>query len=40
MRSIFFVAIVLATACVARAVPVGTVDIEHTGYGASGKLRV
>jgi hypothetical protein len=32
--------LVLAITCVAGAVPVGTVDIEHTGYGAGGLLRV
>ncbi len=37
----FFITIVLVTTCVAaRAVPVGTIDINHTGYGASGLLRV
>lgn len=32
--------LVLAITCAAGAVPVGTVDIEHTGYGAGGYLRV
>jgi hypothetical protein len=40
MRSIFFAAIITLTACMARAVPVGTVEIEHTGFGAGGLLRV
>jgi hypothetical protein len=40
IRSFFFAAILTLTACVARAVPVGTVEIEHAGFGASGLLRV
>jgi hypothetical protein len=40
IKSIFFAAIITLIACVARAVPVGTVEIEHIGYGASGQLRV
>jgi hypothetical protein len=40
MKSTFLIAIILATTCVARADLVSTVDIEHTGYGASGRLRV
>jgi hypothetical protein len=40
MRSIFFTIIIMVTTCAASAVPVGTVDIEHTGYGAGGLLRV
>lgn len=41
MKRTFFIAIVLVTTCVAaRAVPLGTVDIEHTGYGASGQLNI
>lgn len=40
IKSIFFAAIITLTACVARAVPVGTVEIEHIGYGANGQLRV
>ena len=34
------IVLVLAITCAAVAVPVGTVDIEHTGYGAGGYLRV
>lgn len=34
------IVLVLAVTCAAEAVPVGTVDIEHVGYGASGNLRV
>jgi hypothetical protein len=39
---ILFSIIVLISAitCPASAVPIGTVEIEHTGYGASGLLRV
>ncbi|MDD5327945.1 MAG: PEP-CTERM sorting domain-containing protein [Phycisphaerae bacterium] len=33
-------AIIITTTCIARAVPVGTVDIAHTGYGAIGQLKV
>jgi hypothetical protein len=40
MRSTLFVVIIMVTTCIARAVPLGTVDIEHTGYGANGQLRV
>jgi hypothetical protein len=41
MKRTFSIAIVLVTTCVAaRAVPLGTIDIEHTGYGANGQLRV
>ncbi|MFZ0034245.1 MAG: PEP-CTERM sorting domain-containing protein [Sedimentisphaerales bacterium] len=40
MKSTFLIAIILVTTCVARADLVSTVNIEHTGYGASGKLRV
>jgi hypothetical protein len=37
----FFIVIALVTTCVvAKAAPVGTIDIEHTDYGARGLLRV
>jgi hypothetical protein len=40
MRSISFIAILLIITSLASAVPVGTVEIEHTGFGAGGQLRV
>jgi hypothetical protein len=40
MRNIFFATIFLITASLARAVPIGTVEIEYTGLGAKGQLKV
>lgn len=34
------IVLVLTITCAAGAVPVGTIDIEHTSYGANGQLRV
>ena len=38
--SITTIALVLTITCAAGAIPVGTVEIKHTGFGASGLLRV
>lgn len=38
--SLTVVFLILAAACAAKAVPVGTVDIEYTGHGAGGYLQV
>jgi hypothetical protein len=40
MRDISVAAILLILISTANAVPIGTLEIEHTGFGASGRLRV
>ena len=40
ISAIFCVAVVLALPCVAKAVPVGTVDIAHTGEGAHDIMQI
>ncbi|MFA5239879.1 MAG: hypothetical protein WC476_09280 [Phycisphaerae bacterium] len=37
---IFLSAIIMTTTCITRAVPVGTINIVHTGFGAKAQVRV
>jgi len=39
-KIIFLSAIIITTTCIARAVPVGTINIIHTGFGAKAPVRV